>query len=369
MNSDIRLELVDNGASADLFVYGYIGRTWDGDGVNAKDIAKALAKSKAKIINVSINSGGGSAFDGVAIYNALRSHSARVIARIDGLAASAASVIAMAADEVIMPKGSFLMIHNASTFAWGEASELRKTADMLEKVSTEFISIYSHKSGATTDEIKQQLDDETWFTPSEAKEAGYADTIDDEAEVDAYTAGPVAMFGGVGMPAAMFPQQVLNTLRTAAAPTPAPAEPKEPKAMDLEKLKTDHPELYAQIVASAAKDAADTARAEGATAERARIDEIEQAAVPGYEDLVAKAKADPTMTGRDLAFEITQSIKRRGSAYLADRNADAEEIGNAGTAPNPTAHLYKGNAVEAKRESLIDAMVSDFDATPDRDVE
>lgn len=356
-----RLELVDAGDTAELFVYGFIGQTWDGSGVSAKEIARALSKSKARSIRVSINSHGGSAFDGVAIYNALRSHPAKVTARIDGVAASSASLIAMAADVVEMPRGSFLMIHNPWTYAGGESKDLRQTADMLDKISGEFIGIYSSRSGLDAETVKDQLDAETWFTPAEAAASGYATAVDGE-EVDAYACGSGAVFAGVDMPRNIFPDHIFETLRPAASAKPAPP-PAENPSMDMEKLKSAHPELYASVVAQATEAASVSARAEGAKAERERISEIEEATVPGYEALAAKAKANPSMTGRDLAWEITQSIKARGSNYLAHRASDAAEIGDTGSNANPVAHETSAGAAENQRQSIISAMVGILDHT------
>ena len=163
--------------TAELLVYGPIGG-WE---VDAADVAHRLAATEAETIKVRINSPGGSAFDGVAIMNALTGHRARVIVEVDGLAASAASVIAMAGDEVVMRPGSELMIHEAHVLAMGEAEDLRKTADMLDKTNASLAQVYADRTGGDTETWREAMAAETWFTADEAVEAGLADRVDRRA--------------------------------------------------------------------------------------------------------------------------------------------------------------------------------------------
>lgn len=368
MPSKARLEFIDSGNTAELVVYGRIGvPEWYDDGVNAKKIVSQLAASEARTIQVRINSGGGSAFDGIAIYNALKRHSARIEVTIDGQAGSAASIIAMAADQLTMPRGSFLWIHNAWTYAGGESKDLRKVADQLDQLNGEVVNIYTDKCKLSYEDVKKQMEAETWFSPADAKANGYADVIDEDVEIDAYASGNTAFFAGVGMPRNFVPDHIFNSLRAEASNRPKPPEPRQEKRMNLDELKAAHPELYASIVAgatsaaeSAAKATAEAARLEGAKAERERIASIEQAAVPGYEELVAKAKADPAMSGKDLAWDITQEIKAKGGNYLKNRNADAADVGDAGAAPNAEAHQPVANSKAAEINQMIAAMAADI---------
>ena len=139
---------------------------------------KALENVKAKTIRIKLNSPGGNAFDGLEIYNYLKDLDAHVIVEVTALAASAASIIAMGADEVIMRTGSTMMIHNASTITYGNKDEMLKVHEYLSKIDTSIIDVYKEKTGLSTDEIKEMLNNETWFTASEAFEKGFADSYE-----------------------------------------------------------------------------------------------------------------------------------------------------------------------------------------------
>ena len=158
--------------SAEISIYDAIG-SFD---VNAKQFVDELKEINADTINLRINSPGGSVIDGNAMFNALQRHPAKVITHIDGLAASMASVIAMAGDEVHMADNALLMIHNPWTFSMGDADELRADADLLDKMSASILSSYG-RSQYEVDELKNLMDEETWFTAQEAFDAGFVDHI------------------------------------------------------------------------------------------------------------------------------------------------------------------------------------------------
>lgn len=161
-------------------IYGYIGY-WD---TSAEHVLRRIEDSKAEEIHVHINSGGGSAFDGIAISNILKNHKAKVVAHIDGWAASAASIIAMGADEIIMPSNTMMMIHQASTFAYGNADDFEKIAVDLRKIDQAVKSSYKHRFVGKEDELEKLLNDETWLNAEEAKALGFADVISDEIEFE-----------------------------------------------------------------------------------------------------------------------------------------------------------------------------------------
>lgn len=145
-------------------------------------IGEAVCKADDALesVEVEINSPGGSVFEGQRIYNALRGISARgveVITTVNGLAASMGSVILMAGDKRLMTHGSRVMIHEASTFAWGDARALRKNADMLEGISAEIAGIYAERTGGDEKKIRNLMFAETWMTADEAKENGFIDTV------------------------------------------------------------------------------------------------------------------------------------------------------------------------------------------------
>ncbi|PGC94632.1 head maturation protease, ClpP-related [Bacillus toyonensis] len=166
-----------------LTVYGSIGG-WFSEN-NAEAVRSKIQDVKAEKIHVHINSGGGSAFDGVAICNQLKQHNAEIIVHIDGWAASAASVIAMAGDKIIMPSNTMMMIHQASTFEYGNADLFEKTARDLRKIDSALAASYKKRFVGTDEELKQLLKDETWLTAEEAVALGLADEIEiDDTQED-----------------------------------------------------------------------------------------------------------------------------------------------------------------------------------------
>ena len=165
-----------------LSIYGAIGG-WFSE-ANAESIRRELKDVQAEKIHVHINSGGGSAFDGVAICNMLKQHDAEIIVHIDGWAASAASVIAMAGDKIIMPKNTMMMIHQASTYEFGNADDFEKTAKDLRKIDSALAASYTSRFVGSEEELKQLLKDETWLTADEAVALGLADEVVEEIEID-----------------------------------------------------------------------------------------------------------------------------------------------------------------------------------------
>lgn len=168
--------------NADLYIFGDIS-TWPSDYFGDKSawsIVKELKECTAKNLNVHINSYGGDVSEGLAIFNILRNHSAKVTTYCDGFACSAASVVFMAGEERIMSPASLLMVHNAWTVAMGNAEELRKTADDIEAITQASINAYKTVSLLSEEEIKELMDNETWILPEQAKEWGFATAINEE---------------------------------------------------------------------------------------------------------------------------------------------------------------------------------------------
>lgn len=164
--------------TAEVMMYGDIGAF----GVSASKFRNDFNGIKAAKIDVRINSRGGEVADGVAIATAIREHSATVTTHVDGLAASIASLIACSGDKCVISKGGFMMVHNPSTFCFGNSIDLRKQADLLDKFGGSIADVYAEKTGKTKDEIKKWMDDETWFDSSEAVECGLADEVKDDDE-------------------------------------------------------------------------------------------------------------------------------------------------------------------------------------------
>ena len=161
-----------------ISIYDVIGYDyWTGDGVTAKRIAAALRGMGPGPVTVNINSPGGDMFEGLAIYNLLREHDGEVTVKVLGLAASAASIIAMAGDTVQIARAGFYMIHNCWVMAIGNRNDLRAVADTLEPFDAAMADIYVARTGKELAEIQKQMDGETWIGGSSAVEQGFADEL------------------------------------------------------------------------------------------------------------------------------------------------------------------------------------------------
>jgi ATP-dependent Clp endopeptidase proteolytic subunit ClpP len=325
----------NDGTELELLLYGVIGDDQWSD-VDVKTFAEDLAaQGDVQAIRVRINSPGGSVFAGAAIYNSLRNHPAPVAVYVDGLAASAATIVAMAGDEIVLPPNAMMMIHNPWSVAVGESSDMRKAADVLDKVRDSMLATYRERTGKSDDELREIMDAETWLTAAEAVEMGFADRIDDGAKVEASIKdGLLAMNGVVfasvgdmlknGQPV----QAATEPVRRGAATSEPAGKTVEEKIMNIDELKAKHADLYAQVLAEG--------QAAGAAAERARMQAIDEIAVVGHEKLVADAKyGEQPMAAADLAVAIVKAEKAAGAAFLQGRAADAQAaaIDNGDTAP------------------------------------
>lgn len=172
--------LETSGKEADIYIFGDITSwEWFENDVSSYTLSKEIQAldPDIEVINVHINSYGGEVAEGLAIYNMLRNHKAKVRTYCDGFACSIASVIFMAGDERIMSNASLLMVHNAWMWTYGNANQLRKDADDLNKITQASIEAYKVHVNITEEEIKELLDNETWLLPSEALEMGFATAI------------------------------------------------------------------------------------------------------------------------------------------------------------------------------------------------
>lgn len=177
--------------TGELLLYGELSDySWWGDEVTPKQFKEDLdALGDISTLKVFINSPGGDVFAGSAIYSMLKRHQAKVEVYIDGLAASAASIVAMAGNTIVMPINAMIMVHNPWTFAAGNANDLREMADTLDKISESMIAVYQERTGLGREKIIELLDAETWMTAEEAIEQGFADEIEEAKQVAASIAG------------------------------------------------------------------------------------------------------------------------------------------------------------------------------------
>lgn len=197
--------MLNKGDRGEIYLYGVIGGDWFGGGVTAKQFADDLKRlGNIKQIDVRINSEGGDVFDGKAIYSLLVEHKANVTVHVDGLAASAASFIAMAGNTIEIAEGAFMMIHRAWGVAIGNVDEMRRYADLLDTVDGTIRDVYAARTKQSADDIKAWMDAETWFTAKEAVENGFADRMVENMKVAACVSDPSRY---KRLPAALMPKR------------------------------------------------------------------------------------------------------------------------------------------------------------------
>lgn len=182
---DFRLEAVQNATdqqATDIYLYGDVGDGWWGETIRADRIKEILQETPSDTINIHIQSYGGDVFEGITIYNLLRNSKKAINVYVDGIAASSASIIALAGDKLIMPKNTQFMIHNPWTYTWGNANEMEKVVAQLRTCENSIIATYMEKFVGTEDELRQLLDAETFMTAEEAVAFGFADELLEEDE-------------------------------------------------------------------------------------------------------------------------------------------------------------------------------------------
>lgn len=305
-------------SAAELTIYAPIEdeESWWYDSVSPKGVMRALKNmGNVSDITVRINSPGGSVFAGLAIYQYLKDHSATVTVRVDGLAASAASIIAMAGDKIVMGTGAMIMIHNPWTIAMGEAKDFRETADVLDKIADSLISVYQERTGKEGDELKAMLDASTWLTADDAIAKGFADDVDRKMKVSASINNGIATFNGHRFDLRAF-ASIPELPDDGEFEEEEKEEPAQPSAkgddiVTLEELKAKYPDIFK------------AAYTEGETAERSRISALNALGdAPGAAEIVAKAITDGK-TAAEAAIEIVTASKQRITTEAAARTADA----------------------------------------------
>ena len=180
------IEFKARGSTGEIWLYDQVGESFWGEGVSAKTFQKELtALGKVTTINLRINSPGGDVFDGLTIYNQLKSHPARVVVDVDGLAASIASVIAMAGDEIRIASNAMMMIHNPHGMAMGDATEMQRVASLLNQIKGSLADTYASRTGQKRQQLEAWMEDETWLTAETAVEYGFADRVTSDQQVSA----------------------------------------------------------------------------------------------------------------------------------------------------------------------------------------
>lgn len=211
--------------AATISIYDVIGEDWwTGEGVTAKRIAGALRSIGKNPVVVNINSPGGDMFEGLAIYNLLREHPAKVTVKVMGLAASAASIIAMAGDEIEMGLGSFLMIHNSWGVVVGNQDDMRTAAETFSEFDAAMADIYAARTGGDVAEIAKMMADETWLRAETAIDKGFADATFDAPDTENADTGKKARAAlDASLAKAGVPRSERRRLLKEAAGTPSAA--------------------------------------------------------------------------------------------------------------------------------------------------
>lgn len=165
--------------SVDVYIMGEIGGFWDG--IQAEEFVESFneIKKTAKTINVFVNSPGGDVFDGMAIYNVIKTVQDKVTVYVMGLAASMASIIMLAGSRRVMYSGTYVMIHNPSTVVLGNSEDLRKSAELLDGITEQMVDIYASRTGVDPESVRMMMAAETWLTAGEAVAKGFADGLDE----------------------------------------------------------------------------------------------------------------------------------------------------------------------------------------------
>lgn len=313
--------------SIDLILYGPIANeSWWGDEVTPNQFIEEL-KSAGDVseINVRINSGGGDVFAAESIYSQLITHSAKVNVYIDGMAASAATIIAMAGDKIYMPSGGMMMIHNPMISLWGNYNiqDFEDMTKVLEKVKDSIINTYHERTKKPKSELSTLMTDETWLTGEEAVDQGFADEIFD-AKVDKISNQKMCIVNSVNIDVSKFknfPKEGFNQKPTSVdnkeplVPAVKKTNNEEEVIMNLEEFKNKYPNIY--------KAAVD----EGITAERERIKAIDDIDVPGSESVKNEAKYKDLLNAGETAIKILNTQKQK---IQNETTARADDIKNSG---------------------------------------
>ena len=305
--------------SAELILYGSIGHDEDWDDISDKAFKQDIENlGDVENITLHINSPGGSVFSAVAIANTLKNHKAKVVANIDGLAASAATIITSACDVVRMPKNALFMIHNPITFAYGNNQDMEKTLDMLNKVKNSIIETYLYKANTDKETLSKLMNDETWMDAETAKEYGFIDEILDE-EIEKEFVENKLIINSMAFDISKF--KIFKAEKTNKSQNPTPLNitinstgnaeniadeiknilnngnnKKEEEKMTLEELKNKFPELYDQVF-NEGKEA-------GINKENERMKAIDEMKISNYPDLVENAKYTEKIEANELAMKI-----------------------------------------------------------------
>jgi ATP-dependent Clp endopeptidase proteolytic subunit ClpP len=316
---------------AEVSIYDEIGF----GGVTAKSFLAELKKLSGQRVHLRINSVGGSVVEGAAIYNALRRHKGGLVVHIDALAASMASVIAMAGDETLIADNALVMIHNPWGMTMGDADELRKEADILDKLKNTLVNAYVRKTGMEAEQIAQMMDDETWLDATEAVAFGFADAIEDGIEAAASITPASARARFDNFSNSMSRKSAKTIKAEEAAPAEVVAEPvvEAPvtdAAVDTSSKDNMNAELQAKVDALQAEL---SAKVEADTV-RAQADEVTAKELETLKGEIARLSAEVATRDEEITA-LRADSKTAGEQAAAIVAAVGLEPAAAAVAPEP----------------------------------
>lgn len=343
----------------ELLLYGAISsqQSWWEDRVTPGKFNEELAAlGDVSEIIVRINSGGGDVFAANAIFTRLKDCSAKITVKIDGWAASAATIIAMAGDTIKIAKNGVFMIHDPAMTVWDTftAEDFEKMAEELKVIKQSIVNTYAMKSGRDTQDIEQLMSVETWWTGEDAVLNGFCDEIMFDDVSTAVENSSHVVVNSVSLDVSSYktlPRSLFNSPKNPGCFTntsAAKTQKKEEQNMatnesitTVEALTAEYPDLVAKIVSNAKEE------------ERARIKDIKETALNGFEDIVEDAMFEHPVSAAEVALKIVNEQKKQGGTYLANRDADVTDsnAGNVGAAAKQT-----GQETENPYDAAIDKL-------------
>lgn len=324
----------EENAAPELILYGDIAsETWWGDEVTPRQFTEELdALGAVPEIVVRINSGGGDVFAANAIYTRLKDNAAKITVKIDGWAASAATIVAMAGDVIEIPGNGVFMVHDPSMGLLGYFNEtdLVKLTDEIKVIKQSIVNGYALKTGKPADEIASIMAAETWYDGKQAVEAGFCDKLMFEDAETTVENGAKIVVNSVSLDLNRYPNMTISLLNRLTARTPGGfsntitqnTPKRSEESMDgIKDIKTvDGLKAAFQDLTKQIEDAA-------VDAERKRIQDIEDVALAGFETIVNDAKFKNPISAGDVAKAIVAEQKKQGGKYIQDRDDDAVKSG------------------------------------------
>jgi ATP-dependent Clp protease protease subunit len=354
--------------TAQINIHGVIGSSWWDESVSASQFSKDLKDLGDDVdeITVSLNSAGGSVFDGLAIRSFLKNHKAWVIMRVEGWAASIASIIMTAGDEIIICLGGQVMIHEPMNQVFGTSAVFRKQADILDKIRDSLIEVYQSKTNLDKETLIKMMEVETWMNADEAVADGFADRIEANTAVDLSMMGAVAMVNNVQFDTNWFKNAPKIPQNTAIVPPATPIIPavdivnvqnkEDEPIMNEDELKAKYPELYNQVMES------------GRTSERERINGLNAlASAPGAATFVADAIQNGG-NAAEVAMKIVNASIARVTTEGASRAQDATDSNVNAVATEEAANpkVLTAEQEAAKETEMVNAMAAEMKNLADK---